>query len=272
MTVSESDLVRNPSHAIVATYRRRVRASLERVWENVRDWEHLPWLHARAFAAIRCKAAGGWGWRAEVRYPGGNAKSDIELRIDDDAQRYVTRVLTGPGGASEIWTHVSRQNADETDITVEFCRPLAAGEDRAAIAKGYVSLYTQLWDEDEAMMQQRQRELDRHRLHTGAGDPIDLGTIESVRARLPLDVEAFGTRVRVVEHEGAWETQGLVCPHWLGPLEDAALEEDVVVCPWHGYRFDRATGRSCDGRRMRIANPARVAIDVDRDRVQLVRR
>jgi hypothetical protein len=34
------------SHAAhpVATYERTVRASLDRVRENVLDWEHLPWL------------------------------------------------------------------------------------------------------------------------------------------------------------------------------------------------------------------------------------
>ena len=36
---------------VVATYRRTIHASLERIWENVLDWEHLPWLHRSAFAA-----------------------------------------------------------------------------------------------------------------------------------------------------------------------------------------------------------------------------
>ncbi|TMP97098.1 MAG: hypothetical protein E6L09_13880 [Verrucomicrobia bacterium] len=30
-----------------------MRASLERIWENVRDWEHLPWLHRRSFLDIQ---------------------------------------------------------------------------------------------------------------------------------------------------------------------------------------------------------------------------
>ena len=50
----------------VAVYRRRVGASLERVWENVLDWEHLPWLHAGSFRSIHCRHAGDWGWRAQV--------------------------------------------------------------------------------------------------------------------------------------------------------------------------------------------------------------
>ena len=28
----------------------------------------------------------------------------------------------------------------------------------------------------------------------------------------------------------------------LGPLEEAAVEDGCVRCPWHGYRFDLRTG------------------------------
>jgi nitrite reductase (NADH) small subunit len=37
-----------------------------------------------------------------------------------------------------------------------------------------------------------------------------------------------------------------VCPHKGGPLADGMLgENDRVVCPYHGYRFDPASGE-CD--------------------------
>ena len=39
-------LDRNPDLVVAATYHREVIASLEHVWENVFDWEHLPWLHS----------------------------------------------------------------------------------------------------------------------------------------------------------------------------------------------------------------------------------
>ena len=57
-------LIRNSDLTVVATYRRAIGASLERVWENVLDWEHLPWLHSGSFADIKCLDAGDWGWRA----------------------------------------------------------------------------------------------------------------------------------------------------------------------------------------------------------------
>ncbi|HET9491283.1 MAG TPA: nitrite reductase (NAD(P)H) small subunit [Methylomirabilota bacterium] len=33
------------------------------------------------------------------------------------------------------------------------------------------------------------------------------------------------------------------CPHEDGPLAEGWLEGDAVVCPWHGFDFDLATGR-----------------------------
>ena len=47
---SAAMLAAMPELISVAVYRRRIGASLERVWENVRDWEHLPWLHRQSFA------------------------------------------------------------------------------------------------------------------------------------------------------------------------------------------------------------------------------
>jgi nitrite reductase/ring-hydroxylating ferredoxin subunit/uncharacterized membrane protein len=37
------------------------------------------------------------------------------------------------------------------------------------------------------------------------------------------------------------------CSHLGGPLDDGALEDGCVVCPWHGSRFELATGEPIDG-------------------------
>ena len=49
--------------------------------------------------------------------------------------------------------------------------------------------------------------------------------------------------------------------HWLGPLEDAAVHDGCITCPWHGYRFDVRTGASADGRGLRLGAAPRVAIE-----------
>ena len=58
-----------------------------------------------------------------------------------------------------------------------------------------------------------------------------------------------------------------LCPHEEGPLAEGWLEGDVVVCPWHGYDFELATGRCRVDDTLAVAvYPVRVrgtAIEVD---------
>lgn len=35
-----------------------------------------------------------------------------------------------------------------------------------------------------------------------------------------------------------------ICPHRKGPLDSGDIEDHVVTCPWHGWRFDIRTGKS----------------------------
>ncbi len=57
------------------------------------------------------------------------------------------------------------------------------------------------------------------------------------------------------------------CPHEDGPLAGGWLEGEVVVCPWHGYDFDLATGRCrVDGDMAVAVYPVRVVngeVEVD---------
>jgi nitrite reductase (NADH) small subunit len=49
--------------------------------------------------------------------------------------------------------------------------------------------------------------------------------------------------------QGRFRAVSALCPHEDGPLADGWLEGDAVVCPWHGFDFDLATGacRVSDG-------------------------
>ena len=42
---------------------------------------------------------------------------------------------------------------------------------------------------------------------------------------------------------GRFHASSSLCPHEDGPLAEGWLEGDVVVCPWHGFDFELATGR-----------------------------
>ena len=260
----------------VALYPRAVRASLERVWENVRDWEHLPWLHHESFGSIARIDSGEWGWRARVGLqPAATREAiEIELRIDAPAERYVVRTLDGPGTGTAIWTRLHRVHPHRTDIEVEFLVPGVEGASARALGRVYTHLYTRLWNEDEAMMTRRETLLARRRDAAPAAAPvapIDLGDLEALRAQLPRLVETSAGPVRIVEVEGELVAHAATCPHWLGPLDTCPVEAGgTVVCPWHGYRFDLATGRSADGRGLRLAPSLEVEVDPETSRVRLV--
>ncbi|MGH0028455.1 MAG: Rieske 2Fe-2S domain-containing protein [Myxococcota bacterium] len=243
----------------VAVYRRTVHASIERVWENVHDWEHLPWLHAGSFSSIALVERGDWGWKARIGLGAGEIL--LELVRERDAERYVSRTLEGPGARTEIWTTLTPVAKDRTDIEVEFLVPGVAPDAASKVGAGFTALYTRLWDEDEAMMQQRTAELARRDAPGDAPATVDLGPEAEVRGRLPLVAEIGGRRVRVIELDGEWIAHGAVCPHWLGPLDAAPVEDGRITCPWHGYRFDVRSGRRCDAASpMRLPPAPRVVV------------
>jgi nitrite reductase/ring-hydroxylating ferredoxin subunit len=246
----------------VATYARRVHASAERVWENVHDWEHLPHLHSGSFRSIRCERADATGWRARVGLANGS-EIDLELSLEPDGRSYHSRTLAGPGAGTDIWTRVREVAPGATDIAVSFLAPGAAAEASRKLGAAFVQLYTRLWDEDEAMMQERQAFLDGvapRPPRPGARPPQLLGSAEAVRAGLPLAVAAGGDRFVVREHAGRLVAHAAACPHWGARLLSARIENGAVVCPWHGYRFDLATGRGPASQRCRM--PARAAVRV----------
>jgi hypothetical protein len=202
--------------ASVAVYERIVRASLDRVWENVLDWEHLPWLHRTTFGHIRLLDASRDGWRAEASMRAGGAPFVIDVAVERPAFRYHARTVDGPGTGTDIVTELAPAGAHATGVRVEFLLPDVPVEHRDVIGTGYVQVYTRLWDEDEAMMMRRQALLDG-RLADAQRDVA----IEGVACR-------FST----------------VCPHLGGPLEHAEIDATgIVTCPWHGHRFDVRTGR-----------------------------
>jgi nitrite reductase/ring-hydroxylating ferredoxin subunit len=257
-----------PELTSVAVYRRTIRASLERIWENVLDWEHLPWLHRGSFGSIECLAAGDRGWRARIASRAGGDEMLIELATEPQALRYVARTVSGPGAGGEIWTRLDPVAPDATDIEVEFFAPDVAAEHADALGQAYVRRYTKLWDEDEVMMRHREAMLRARPATGGPGEALELGSLDELRGRLPLRVELGGRPFRVLDLDGELVVHSTVCPHLLGPLDEAELVDGMVTCPWHGYRFDPRSGRGCgEARRFRLRPAPRLEIDAGRVRL-----
>lgn len=59
--------------------------------------------------------------------------------------------------------------------------------------------------------------------------------------------EANGSSVLLVKQANQIYALNETCSHAGGPLSEGQLEDDTVVCPWHGSRFCLKDGRVIDG-------------------------
>jgi len=221
----------------VASYEREVDAPLVRVWENVLDWEHLPWLHDTSFDYVELDEGGDWGWRT---WSDPDHLSHVELTLADNS-RYVARSYQSSAQVSEIWTELTDHD-QTTGVKVTFHIADVTDEAKEAVGAAMLRLYTRLWDEDEAMMRERHLRLHEERDLTAE---VDLGQLDALRQAVTLG-ERIVFQLQRREYQLALEKDELVshstiCPHLLGPLQ-AGAEPGELFCPWHGYRFNRETG------------------------------
>jgi len=66
-------------------------------------------------------------------------------------------------------------------------------------------------------------------------------------------VEVEGRSVAVFNVEGAYYAIDNVCPHRGGPLGEGDVEGKIVVCPWHGWRWDVTTGANANNPTVRVS-------------------
>jgi len=246
--------------ALAGNYTRSVEASLDRIWENVFDWEHLAHLHESSFASCKLIEANPSGFRVALALKGGQASQIIELRADRAAGRYISTTLAGAGEGTEIRVMLTPLAPHLTDVRVEFHLPEPDEARLASLGQAYIAIYAQLWDEDEAMMRHREAALARPGKTVSIGASIDLGSEAAVRDGLPLSFELDTVPFQVVELDGALVAHTTVCPHWLGPLSQEPGQPDVVRCPWHGFRFDLRTRRCLSEPALRLASPPTIAV------------
>lgn len=223
----------------VATYDRLVLAPLARVWENVLDWEHLPYLHKTSFDYVELDAGGQWGWRT---WSNADHTDHVELTLATDAT-YVARNYQAGHQISEIWTTLTDID-DSTQVQVKFFIPDIEERKIDKLGQLMTNLYTQLWDEDEAMMQQRHKRLHEHR--DDRRESI-LGEEASIRSKLAGgDAITFQMKRReyqVAEVDDRLIAISTICPHLMGPLLSIDTREGLISCPWHGYQFDINSGK-----------------------------
>ena len=254
---------------LAATYRREIGASVDRIFENVFDWEHLPALHDTYFTAIERLDGGDWGWRVRLSRPPSTPEREqvLRLEVDRERRRYTAVFEEGVGAGTRFWTLLTPLGPHRTAIEVRYYLPEARPGRLSTLGTKYLASCERLWSEDEAMMRHREMAQARARAWAAAPRPpalpVPLGPRTALR--LPLAVEFAGRPFRVLElDDGSLAAHSTVCPHWLGPLDEAPVGGDRAVrCPWHGWRFDVCTGKGLDGRRARLMRAPLVEVAAD---------
>lgn len=199
----------------VGSYVRELEASIERLYENALDWEHLPHLHDGSFSSIEVIEHGPGGWLAEATLANGTPVL-LDLRLTDEG--WITRTELDGRTASEILTTAQATGDESCRVSVAFHVAGVPEERRASTGAYYERLYARLYDEDERMM---------------------IARAEAVR-RGP---EALRESRRVTLADGSSGSVPLYCPHQGLPLTAEPDADGIVTCPWHGYRYDVRTGR-----------------------------
>jgi nitrite reductase/ring-hydroxylating ferredoxin subunit len=241
----------------IASYTRELPISLTRMYENAIDGEHLPWLHSSSFSHLEIIDKGDWGWRAKGYFFPKSFMNymELELRLDRDKNRWITRTTAGLGKGTEIWTHAFELEENKIKIVVDFYIPKLPELLKNLYAKQLVHTYAKLYDEDLWMMATRQHELDRIKAGTKlqSAESVELGLLTEIEKNLPLTFNFNNNPYQLVKLDGELQAFSTTCPHMLGPLQDSAIEQGIVECPWHGYQFDVRSRECVSGAKCKLA-------------------
>ncbi|MHC5018541.1 MAG: Rieske (2Fe-2S) protein [Planctomycetota bacterium] len=77
---------------------------------------------------------------------------------------------------------------------------------------------------------------------------VDVAAPTDVPPGTAITVQANGWAIALSNVDGRWFAIENTCPHMGGPLGRGELQGEVLLCPWHAWRFDVRTGCA-------VANP-----------------
>lgn len=85
--------------------------------------------------------------------------------------------------------------------------------------------------------------INRNAYRAGPKDFVPVLPMQDLAENAPKRVDAKGRPVLLVRRGSAVFAIGAVCSHYGAPLEEGALKDGTVVCPWHMSRFSLVDGR-----------------------------
>ncbi|MCB9684411.1 MAG: Rieske (2Fe-2S) protein [Alphaproteobacteria bacterium] len=253
-------------------YERRFPVSVDRYYENLLDWEHLPHLHPTNFGGVQLLAKGDRWWTALVA----TAREDTPTRptsvvVAEDRSAYAVRNPT-----ETVFVRLTEVGPHEVlaDVSFHSVREPRNAVVREALFDLYRKQFLTLSGEDLDAMLTREEALARlARRESEVAEGTCLGTVDEVAARVPFVTTWLGSRFWVVRSGDGFVAHAADCPHMLGPvtpMDEACGRE--VSCPWHAYRFDALTGDSTDARGLRLRPPFTLAVVEGRVHVSSPRR
>ncbi|MGQ0810981.1 MAG: Rieske (2Fe-2S) protein [Nitrospiraceae bacterium] len=71
---------------------------------------------------------------------------------------------------------------------------------------------------------------------------VTVATLDDLPRGACRTVEAHGIWIALFNVDGTIFALDNTCPHAGGPLGEGKLCNDIVECPWHGWRFNVRTG------------------------------
>ena len=66
-------------------------------------------------------------------------------------------------------------------------------------------------------------------------------------------VDADGKSIALFNVSGRYYATDNSCPHRGGPLAEGDLDGAIVICPWHGWRWDVTTGANVNNPAVTVA-------------------
>ena len=84
----------------------------------------------------------------------------------------------------------------------------------------------------------------RHSDEVGMGRWIRVAKAYDIPAGEQATVDAEGTPIAIFNIDGVYHAISDICIHLGASLGEGWLDDHLIICPWHGWRFDVRTGAS----------------------------
>jgi nitrite reductase/ring-hydroxylating ferredoxin subunit/DMSO/TMAO reductase YedYZ heme-binding membrane subunit len=93
-----------------------------------------------------------------------------------------------------------------------------------------------------AAIREARRDVDLSR--AAAAGFVDICAADDIVEKRARTVCLSGERVAIFRYDGKVSAVSNVCKHQNGPLGEGKIVGGCIVCPWHGYEYEPASGRA----------------------------